>query len=181
MNGIKQQVFINSPIFLKATPDNGYIINNSVTYLDSNLNITKIDSFYTSEGPTFFGFWVPNGNKSVYGVTIGGTEIYGKLFVAKTDQNGRVNIITPKPNFPLKIYPNPVNDKLNIMFELKNDADLITIEVYDLQLKLIKKTIPMDKNKGGKMYTISTDDLANGSYLLKINVDNSYQTYKFVK
>ncbi len=81
----------------------------------------------------------------------------------------------------LNIYPNPVNDKLNIMFELKNDADLITIEVYDLQLKLIKKTIPMDKNKGGKMYTISTDDLANGSYLLKINVDNSYQTYKFVK
>lgn len=81
----------------------------------------------------------------------------------------------------LNIYPNPVNDKLNVMFELKQDADLISFEIYDLQLKLIKKITPLDKNKGGKFYTLMTDDLANGSYLLKISIDNNYQTHKFVK
>lgn len=81
----------------------------------------------------------------------------------------------------LNIYPNPVSDKLNIMFELKKDASLIAIEIYDIQLKLIKKITPLDLNKGGKQYSIPTDDLANGSYLLKLNIDNSYQTHKFVK
>jgi len=174
MNGIKQQFFINYPIFIKPTPDNGYITNNSVTYLDSNLNITKIDTFYTSEGPTFFWFWVPNGKKSVYGVATGGTEIYGKLFVAKTDQDGRINIIAPKPTTPLKIYPNPAKELLNI--EISEEGKTYSVEIIDM----LSKTI-LSQNIEGTT-TINIENLVNGFYtvLLKDNTGKANTCKLFI-
>lgn len=81
----------------------------------------------------------------------------------------------------LNMYPNPATDKLNITFELKQNADLISLEVYDLQLKLVKKISQQQNIKGAKTFAIPTDDLPNGNYILKLNIDNSYQTLKFVK
>jgi hypothetical protein len=166
LEGIKQQVSINQPIFIKPTPDNGYITNNSVTYLDSNLNITKIDSFYISDGPTFFWFWVPNGNKSVYGVAAAGkeTDIYAKLLVAKTDQDGRVNIIEPKPTLPLKIYPNPAKDILNI--EICEEGKTYKVEIIDM----LSKTI-LTQNIIGTS-TINIENLVNGFYSVNLT-DNT--------
>jgi hypothetical protein len=77
--------------------------------------------------------------------------------------------------------PNPAIDKLNITFELKDDAEYVTLEIYDLQLRLIKRIEQGKTKKGGKSYSIPTDDLATGNYLLKLNVDNTNQTFKFVK
>ncbi len=81
----------------------------------------------------------------------------------------------------VNMYPNPVTEKLNLMFELKHDAGNISIEVYDLQLRLIKKHELNQVRKGGFSYAISTDDLSGGNYLLKLKVEDSIQTFKFIK
>jgi hypothetical protein len=81
----------------------------------------------------------------------------------------------------VNMYPNPAIDKLNITFELKDDAEYVALEIYDLQLRLIKRIEQGKTKKGGKSYSIPTDDLATGNYLLKLNVDNTNQTFKFVK
>lgn len=98
----------------------------------------------------------------------------GKLSNVKNTQN------LPQADF-VNIYPNPTIDKLNIMFDLKEDVDYISLEIYDINLRQIKKLVQTNTQKGGKSYIISTNDLANGNYLLKININNNYQTFKFVK
>lgn len=164
IGGLKDAELYGGYLFIKPKADNGYYL--SSTHLDSNLNTTKIDTFYISEGPTFFGFWVPNGNKSVYGVTIQDSKdvIWGRLFVAKTDQDGRVNIITPKPTIPLKIYPNPAKDILNI--EISEEGKTYTIEIIDM----LSKTI-LTQNIAGTT-TINIENLVNGFYSVNLT-DNT--------
>jgi hypothetical protein len=121
ISGITQEYIIATPPFIFPSPNNGYILNNSINYLDSNLSISQIDTFYANSGAIlFYYFWIPNSKKSVYGVTIkfNNGAPFGSLFVAKTDQDGRVNIIIPKPTIPLKIYPNPAKYLLNLQLQI---------------------------------------------------------------
>ncbi len=66
----------------------------------------------------------------------------------------------------LKVYPNPVNNKLFI--ELMNQSEIKSIKIYDLQGKLMyeKKT---DFNSNIEELDIN---LADGSYLLEVNSNN---------
>jgi hypothetical protein len=162
ISGLKDADLYGGYLFVKPKADNGYLLGN--THLDSNLNRIKNDTFYTSEGPTFFGFWVPNGNKSIYGITIGSTEIYGKLFVAKTDQDGRVNIKEPKPTLPLKIFPNPAKELLNI--EISEEGKTYTVEIIDM----LSKTILTQQITCTS--TLNIENLTNGFYSVKL-IDNT--------
>jgi len=60
---------------------------------------------------------------------------FGSLLVAKIDQDGRVNIIIPKPTIPLKIYPNPAKDLLNLA--ISEERKTYQLQIIDLLGKVI--------------------------------------------
>lgn len=73
--------------------------------------------------------------------------------------------IYPYPSLQnLKIYPNPANQQINVQFHT-NARESILIEIFSLQGKRIarKSAVPI-----GKILTITTADLPNGIYILKI-------------
>ncbi|HTO35279.1 MAG TPA: T9SS type A sorting domain-containing protein [Flavobacterium sp.] len=68
----------------------------------------------------------------------------------------------------IKIYPNPVQDILNI----ESQETVLSVEVFDL----LGKKILVSKDK-----TIDVSKLKNGIYLLKINTENGVLTEKIMK
>jgi hypothetical protein len=164
LGGLTDVESFGSYRFIKPTLDNGFNLCNTI--LDSNLNLIRYDTFYCTDGQAAFFYLVPNGNKSVYGL---GMNFYNgapfsSLFVAKTDQDGRVNIITPKPTLPLKIYPNPAKDILNI--EISEEGKTYTVEIIDM----LSKTILTQQITGTS--TLNIENLTNGFYSVNLT-DNT--------
>ncbi|MBT6687571.1 MAG: T9SS type A sorting domain-containing protein [Bacteroidetes bacterium] len=71
----------------------------------------------------------------------------------------------------LSIYPNPVNDFLNIDFSINENA-IITISIFDcIGNEIISET--SKKTKGEHFIKIKTEDFSNGIYFVKYEIDNS--------
>jgi len=74
----------------------------------------------------------------------------------------------------LNIYPNPVNDILNVEFNLTRSSN-VELKVYDLLGKVVYEDLEGYNQSGVKNYSLRLGDLHSGIYLLKLNVDG--QTY----
>lgn len=72
-----------------------------------------------------------------------------------------------------KIYPNPVQDHLNI--SLENNGTISGYEIYDITGKKVMFKLKTDKN------IIDTSDLPNGFYFLKVKTDTMNLIGKFIK
>lgn len=70
------------------------------------------------------------------------------------------------------IYPNPVQDVLNITTHLSN----YSIEVYSIQGQLIQK-----KTNVSDSSTLDYSQYADGIYLMKLSSENNSKTFKIVK
>ncbi len=69
----------------------------------------------------------------------------------------------------MSVFPNPVNDVLNINFNLFESSD-VSIHVYDLQGKVVFETVEGYSQTGNKEYKINLDNLNSGIYLLKLSI-----------
>ncbi len=76
------------------------------------------------------------------------------------------------------IYPNPVNDNLNILIGGENIK--FEIFIFDLQGNLIKYKSIKNIDPSRKI-RISTSDLTTGSYILKINHFDRAESIKFIR
>jgi len=72
----------------------------------------------------------------------------------------------------LDVFPNPVDNILNINSDFKN---VDQIEIYDFEGKLIKTFLQPNRR------TLDVQDLTKGSYLLKVRQGQDISTSKFVK
>jgi len=72
----------------------------------------------------------------------------------------------------LSIYPNPVENNLNI----KNDIPIDKVEVYNINAKHIKTFTPNSAD-----VNLNLSDLNTGIYLVKISVDGKMFDYKLIK
>ncbi|MEL6812855.1 MAG: T9SS type A sorting domain-containing protein, partial [Bacteroidota bacterium] len=70
------------------------------------------------------------------------------------------------------VYPNPVEDLLNITTPLDN----YTIEMYTIQGQLVNKK---ENNSGSQ--TLDYSDLSSGIYLLRLTAATTSQTIRIVK
>jgi hypothetical protein len=75
--------------------------------------------------------------------------------------------------FSYKMYPNPVNNTLN----LENVSDVNRIEIYDITGKLAK-FVELEMNSN---ITIDLSDLNTGVYILKASTEKGIQSNKFIK
>jgi len=75
-------------------------------------------------------------------------------------------------NSNVKVYPNPVNDILNISFE----HGISSVSLYNLMgQEVFSKSINANET------SIDVSNLAAGTYLVKVQVDNEVQTLKVIK
>ncbi len=79
----------------------------------------------------------------------------------------------------INLYPNPVENKLNITLESNKDlTDNYEFSIYDMHgKKLIENTIILNDN----VLTIDTKGLSSGAYVLTIKSANSIFKLKFIK
>ena len=71
------------------------------------------------------------------------------------------------PNAVYDIYPNPVNNYLNIN-AITTTVDMLSVEMFDA----VGKRVYIWKDKTSHVI-INTSGMANGIYLLKIKKDNT--------
>jgi hypothetical protein len=75
-----------------------------------------------------------------------------------------------------KISPNPVTGKLNVY--MPGTASIYTIQIIDISGRLMKQVQTLPNQK---IFTINTESLAKGSYIIKIQSNNESANLKFIK
>ncbi len=114
-----------------------------------------------------------------------GEDINGELYVctlggniSKVIDNDQLSVDDYNQN-TISIYPNPVEDELNIDFSSYNSIPLQNISIYDIHGKIIdSKEIEISNDNIQK---ISTVNYSKGIYLLKLNTLNGKQyIHKFI-
>ncbi len=85
--------------------------------------------------------------------------------------------ISPSSNQFATVAPNPFSESLDV-FPDQPSAQSIHLQMYNLSgQKVLDQQLP----GGQDQYTLSTENLSNGFYLLRIEADGNVQTLKVVK
>ncbi len=78
----------------------------------------------------------------------------------------------------LMVFPNPVNEKVTIAWENKNGQAAETLEIRDLDGRLVR-SVKLDGNQTG--INLNVEDLKAGVYVIAIRSANHVATQKFIK
>jgi len=82
--------------------------------------------------------------------------------------------------FELNIFPNPVNQELNVAYSL-NEPSEVNFEVTDILGAKVEHVSTLNKKEAGvNTEKLDVSDLANGTYFLKISTPNGSQMKKFI-
>ena len=79
----------------------------------------------------------------------------------------------------LSVFPNPTTDKITIAFNLK-EKETVAISVCNLLGKEVLKILDATQITGQHQEDINLGHLPNGTYFVKINIDNQLVTHKFI-
>ncbi|MBQ3580831.1 MAG: T9SS type A sorting domain-containing protein [Bacteroidales bacterium] len=77
-------------------------------------------------------------------------------------------------NFDVSVYPNPTADKITV--SIGNDVQDMSYELYSIDGKLLKKG-----RFQGTEQNIEMKDYVSGSYVLRLSVGRSENSYRIVK
>jgi hypothetical protein len=80
----------------------------------------------------------------------------------------------------LIVYPNPVNSYGNIAFNLNSDSD-VNVKVFDLTGKLVATITKKNLSAGEQIIQLGTDELTNGTYIIRLTAGDMVKTTKFIK
>jgi hypothetical protein len=79
----------------------------------------------------------------------------------------------------VKLYPNPTNASTTIAFQLSENQD-ITIELVDVQGKVIRTESLNNMPVGRSTHDIATDALSNGMYTVRVSSENGVKSSRLV-
>jgi hypothetical protein len=83
-------------------------------------------------------------------------------------------------NTKLKVYPNPTRDNATISYnQLKNGN--VSVKVYNLAGVLVKTIELKNVEKGSQSINLDTDNLPNGTYVIKLMSNTVNESVKFIK
>ena len=81
----------------------------------------------------------------------------------------------------IAVYPNPTSDFANVTFAV-NKSNNVTIELYDLNGKLVKSVINNNTlNSGQHNISFDVTDFPLGTYIVLVKTDNDQKVVKFIK
>lgn len=84
-------------------------------------------------------------------------------------------------NEPLKLFPNPTLDKLNIVFESAKKTEDVTVYVLDIRGREVIVSHSIAVHSGEKVVEMDLSDLAPGVYGVFINDGEKLSTAKVLK
>lgn len=103
------------------------------------------------------------------------------VFSANTPSNPAVDIESIQESFDLTIFPNPVNEVLNINFSIKN-AETISFNIYDaLGRNLDQYKDQRFFNESNHQHQINVASLSKGVYYVELKSETSSITKTFIK
>jgi choice-of-anchor B domain-containing protein len=167
-NAIDHNGYVKDNVYYQANYTAGVrMIDVSNTENKSFSEIGFFDTFPPNNNTAFNGVW------SVYPYFSSGniiiSDINGGFFVIRKSGTLSLNSEMTTPNF--SIFPNPANSQITIT--AASNKSINRIEVYSiLGQKIIDK-----KNMNKTIYTLGTELLRKGIYLVKIN---NKRTKKFI-
>jgi hypothetical protein len=78
------------------------------------------------------------------------------------------------------VYPNPVVNDLNVAFTLPNEGD-VAISVYEATGQVVVNENIGTFVEGKHQHKISTDDLTDGIYFVRVKAGSNQKVVKFIK
>jgi hypothetical protein len=103
-------------------------------------------------------------------------NVYTKYLLVLTPAT--TGIAEHTEDFSFDLYPNPVQDKLTVAFTLPTKQQVI-VQLVSLDGRIVK-TLENTVISGTYLQTFTTEDVAQGIYLLKVNSNNFNQTKKIL-
>ena len=98
--------------------------------------------------------------------------------INKTTTN--VHLVSSENRMIYTVFPNPSSEFLTISVEVQKRAEL-SVQIVSPEGKVIRQVSNKTWVDGKYSKTISIADLANGTYILRFNCNNSIHTQLFVK
>ena len=122
-----------------------------------------------------------NGCSSYYcdTITISSKSSGYTLHVIDESQINTLDILNSEPKNKSKIYPNPVNNLSFLDYSCDKNTNL-SLTYFDYSGKIIKNE-NVKISSGNNKIELSTEELTNGLYFLKINGENHVETLSFIK
>ena len=112
-------------------------------------------------------------------ITISSKSSGYTLNVIDESQINTLDILSLESKNKFKIYPNPVNSLSYLDYSCDKNSNL-SLTYIDYSGKIIKNE-RVKISSGNNKIILSTEDLRNGLYFLKINGENHVETLSFVK
>jgi len=88
-----------------------------------------------------------------------------------------VNLIKPKKNKPIKIWPNPATEFLNVRFQYPA-GQIQSVRVYDISGRMALQ-IPTAQASSQEIIQLKLSALSHGSYILEIQADEHVYRERF--
>jgi hypothetical protein len=99
-----------------------------------------------------------------------------KFYNYKNQPSG---VINAKNTVELTLYPNPVNDIVNINYELTNNEN-VSIVVYDSEGKIVKFWEQGSNLSGNQTLTWNTATMKSGIYFVQLSTTKGTLTQKMI-
>ena len=80
----------------------------------------------------------------------------------------------------VKLYPNPLKDNGTVEFNLATDED-VTLQVFNLNGQVVREVSMKNLQAGKNQIAFDANDLATGTYILRLSSSSMTETLKFIK
>lgn len=107
-------------------------------------------------------------------------EKFYYLGAIRLEASGKLNVDSPALSSSLAVYPNPVANRMQITFDLKEQSNL-KIDIYDLSGRLVENIVNGEQPAGkfSKAWNRSSN-IASGVYILQIDANGKRSTSKLL-
>jgi hypothetical protein len=100
------------------------------------------------------------------------------VFLNMPDENSSAD--KDKFTSNLKLYPNPLKEAGTVTFDLAVKED-VTLQIFNLNGQIVSEVLSKDLQAGKNQIAFNTDNLAKGTYVLRLNSNSMSETTKFIK
>lgn len=157
----------------QITPTGNYIINSGsdITFFASN-EISLEAGFEAGNGSTF--------TAEIGVVQCTSTHAHYKQGLNNKGEHQSKLFSNSKSISNVNIYPNPVNDNLNISFNLLSDGN-VSISISNIVGQNLGLSLSKELLEGNHVERISTAELPAGVYVIRIKTSKGQSQFRFVK
>ena len=107
-----------------------------------------------------------------------GTGVYSTKI--KEDTSLTLALSTPKSSIHVNVYPNPTSNNTNIEFAMAKPGTS-SLKVFNNSGKCVIGPMTKKLNKGKQQLKVKLEDLPNGVYFIRLELDSQFHSIKVLK